>query len=149
VITVTVGEEKVVLVPRSLQDYIHKVDYIKTRRPSPYEALDGIPGTMSADGKQKMAEIALKSYMQLSSVSFDEELAFDCSFEGFYYSVWQAAKASIPGWDKLTSSAGVIKAKEWFEALEFEKATEVRLAIRGIDQRTLAKNSDGPQENPT
>ena len=147
-ITVEVGELKVVLVPRSLQNYIDKVDYIKARRPSPYASLDGIPAEMTADGKQKMAEIALKSYMQMSSVSFDEEIAFDCSFEGFYYSVWQAAKASIAGWEKLKGLVGVVMAKDWFEGLSPEKATEVRLAIRGIDQRALAKNSDGPPETP-
>ena len=148
-ITVIIGEEKVVLVPRALQDYIHKVDYIKTRRPSPYAALEGVPSEMTAVGKSVMAEGAMKAYMQLSSVSFDEELAFDCSFEGFFYSLWQAAKASIQGWKDLKPSAGIVKAKDWYNGLEPEKAEEVSLALRGIDQRTLAKNSDGPQENPT
>lgn len=147
-ITVQVGDESVVLVPRSLQDYIHKVDYIKKRRPSPYEALDGVPESMSADGKQKIAEIALTSYMKMSSVSFEEELAFDCSLEGFYYSLWQGAKASMKGWSKLTPIQGVSAARDWFDKLDNKKATEIRLALRGLDQRALAKNSDGPPENP-
>lgn len=146
-ITVEVGDLKVSLVPRTLQNYIEKVDYIKSRRPSPYASLSGIPDSMSADGKQKMAEIALQSFMKMSSVSFEEEIVFDTSFEGFYYSVWQAAKNCMPGWSKLSGFDGVAKAREWFEQLDNDKATEVRLAIRGIDQRSLAKNSDGLQEN--
>lgn len=148
-ITVEVDGAKVTLVPRSLHNYIDKVDYIKSRRPSPYASLSGIPDNMSAEGKQKMAEIALQSYMKMSSVSFEEELAFDCTFEGFYYSVWQAAKNCMPGWVKLSGFDGVAAAKTWFDLLPEEKGTEVRLAIRGIDQRPLAKNSDGPQENPS
>jgi glycyl-tRNA synthetase alpha subunit len=147
VITVEIGDLKVSLVPRTLHNYIEKIDYIKSRRPSPYASLSGIPDSMSAEGKQKMAEIALQSYMKMSSVSFEEEIAFDCSFEGFYFSLWQAAKNSIKEWQKLSAFDGVAKAKDWFEQLDSDKATEVRLAIRGIDQRSLAKNSDGPQEN--
>lgn len=141
-----IGKAKVVLVPRSLQNYIDKIDYIKTRRPSPYAALDGIPETMSADGKKAMAEIAIKSYMQLSSVAFHEELAFDTSFEGFYFALWQGAKGSLPGWDKLTPADGVATAKQWFTALDDKDSDDVRLALNGIEQRELAKNSDGHQD---
>jgi hypothetical protein len=129
-----------------LHNVIEKIDYIKTRRPSPYSALDGLPQSMSAEGKQKMAEIALSSFMKMSSVSIDEEFAFDTSFEGRYHSIWQAAKGSMKGWDKLNPAQGVAAAREWFDALPGDKADEVRLAVRGIDQRQLAKNSDGPQE---
>lgn len=146
-ITLELKKERVTIRPRSLHEYIEKVDYIKSRRPSAYSALRDLPKGASADGRAKFVEIAMMASMKLSCVSLEEELNFDTSFEGFYYTVWQAAKASMKWPDD--AAKGVNVAEHWYSDLDDEEKAQVRFAIRGIDQRSLAKNSDGLTETPT
>lgn len=147
-ITVTIGSERVNVVPRSLQCYLDKVDFIKSRRVSPAQLLTGMLNPKNPEGNQKVTEIAMKACMLLSSVSFEEEMQFDMSFEGFYYSVWQGVMNAFPDWKRLDPKVGIDKARAWFDGLSDDDKTNVRLALRGTDQRALAKNSSGLPENP-
>lgn len=145
-IAVEIKGERVNIVPRSLQDYCEKVDYIRSRRPTPAQLLAGMLVPKQPEANAKVTELVINQFMRGGSVSFEEEMAFDVSFEGFFYSLWQGAKNSIEAWKKLKPEAGVHAAKIWFEALEQDRQTEVRLALRGVDQRSLAKNSSGLPE---
>jgi hypothetical protein len=145
-ITVEIGSERVTIVPRSLQCYMDKVDFIKSRRLSPAQSLAGMLNPKNPEGNQKVTEIAIAACMKMSSVSFEEELQFDMSFEGFYYSIWQGLMGSKTEWKKLQPKQGIDAARQWFDALDDHKKTEVRMALRGIDQRSLAKNSNGLPE---
>ena len=145
-ITVEINGERVNIVPRSLQDYCEKVDYIRSRRPTPAQLLAGMLVPKQPEANAKVTELVITQFMRGGAVSFDEEMAFDVSFEGFFYSLWQGAKASITAWQKLKPMAGVQAAKIWFEELNQDQQVEVRLALRGIDQRALAKNSSGLPE---
>lgn len=145
-ITVEVNGERVNIVPRSLQDYCQKTDYIRSRRPTPAQLLAGMLTPKNPEANAKVTELVINQFMRGGSVSFEEEMSFDVSFEGFFHSLWQGAKESVKGWDRLKAEAGVQAAKVWFEQLDTEKQTEVRLALRGVDQRALSKNSDGLPE---
>lgn len=145
-ITVEVNGERVNIVPRSLQDYCEKVDYIRSRRPTPAQLLAGMLVPKQPEANQKVTELVIGQFIRGGSVSFDEEMAFDVSFEGFFHSLWQGAKGSILAWQTLKPNAGVQAAKLWFEQLDKDQQVEVRLALRGIDQRALSKNSSGLPE---
>jgi hypothetical protein len=146
-ISLELKRERVTIRPRSLHEYIAKVDYIKSRRPSAYSSLKDLPKNTSADGRAKYVEIAMMASMKLSCVSLEEELNFDTSFEGFYYTVWQSAKSSMK-WSE-DAAVGVNQAEHWYTDLDDEDKAQIRFAIRGVDQRSLAKNSSGPAETPT
>ena len=145
-ITVKISGERVDILPRSLQDYCEKVDFIRSRRPTPADLLAGMLVPKQPEANAKVTELVITQFMRGGSVSFDEEMAFDVSFEGFFYSLWQGAKGSVKGWERLKPQAGLQAAKVWFEALTPEEQVEVRLALRGLDQRALAKNSNGLPE---
>lgn len=135
--------------PRSLHSYIEKSDYIKSRRPSPYVSLRDLPKEyQDTQGKrERYLEMAIMASMKLSSVGFTEEFYFDVSPEGKYYATWQSMKEHYK-WpsDPLK---GVDVVDKWYSALSNDEKNQVDMAIEGIDQRKLAKNSAGPEENPT
>ncbi len=147
-INVTLKGEQVAVKPATLHRYIEKVEYIKSRRLSPIDALKNLPAGITQDNYAKMVEIAISSSMRMSSVPFEEEMLFEGSQEGFYYNVYQALRDHFKwGSDGL---AGVDKAERFYESLDEADKISLRLAMRGVDERSLAKNSDGPtpQEGP-
>lgn len=133
--------------PRSLHNYIEKCDYIKGRRPSPYNSLRDIPKQKTKADTERYLEMAIMASMRMSSVGFEEELYFDSSLEGTYYAIWQSVKSHFK-WPE-DPYEGVDAAEKWYSKLDDESKSALRSAIRGVDERRLAKNSDGPEENPT
>jgi len=147
VIVVDIAGDRVLVTPRSLQNYIDKIEYIKSRRPSPYQMLRDLPEKISEQNYEKFVEIAMMSSMKLSCVSPQEELDFDSCFEGYFYSIWVSMRGHYK-WDK-NPKAGIEQARKWVDSLTLDEAKCVRLALRGIDERAHAKNSDGPVETTT
>lgn len=145
-ITVVLNGERVTIRPRSLHSYIEKTDYIKSRRPSPYSSLRDLPKQKNREATDRYVEIAIMASMKLSSVSFEEEMRFDISLEGYYYAAWQGTREHFK-WDS-DSTKGVDQVEKWISKLDPESQESLRLALRGIDERALAKNSDGPEKNP-
>lgn len=145
-ITLDINNDRVAVRPRSLHSYIEKIDYIKSRRPSPYSSLRDLPKQKNSEAHAKFVEIAMMASMKLSAVGLEEELYFDSSFEGFFYTVWQAVRAHFK-WS-AEGLVGVNQAEQWYMGLNDDHKEQVRFAIRGVDERSLAKNSDGPEENP-
>ncbi len=145
-ITVDLNGERVTIRPRSLHSYIEKSDYIKSRRPSPYVSLRDLPKQKSQASTDRYLELAVMASMRMSSVGFEEEMDFDGSLEGVYYAIWQALKGHFK-WSE-DGHEGVDKAEKWYTELSADSKIKVLSAIRGTDERKIAKNSAGPAENP-
>jgi len=148
-ITITLKGEKVTVKPSALHVYLERIEYIKSRRMSPIDALKNLPPGITEANYAKFVEIAISSSMKLSSVSFDEEMAFEASQEGFYLTVFQALKEHMTRKDSAEKwptdpIKGVSSASFYYETLSDEEKTTLRLAMRGVDERALAKNSDSP-----
>lgn len=147
-ITIELKGERVTVRPRSLHSYIEKCDYIKGRRPSPYDSLRDLPEKYqdTQAKRDKYLEMAMMVSMKISSVGFDEEADFDRSYEAVYLSVWQALKDHYK-WPK-SPHEGVDVAEKWYSKLDSDVQLQLLVAVQGLDQRKMAKNSDGPVENP-
>lgn len=143
-ITVSLGGKEIVVRPKRLLDYVEKLDFIKSRRQQPYDLLRDFPqekGQKGADATRMLIEIAMQTvYTRSSSVSIEEEICFDGSFEGFYYNAWRCTRSH--------SDKDTIKGIDWFEKV-YAQATDderirFRMALEATDESKLEKNSDGP-----
>ena len=161
---VSVGDRKIRIVPRVLQDYLDKVDYIKSRREDPWALLRGLPAQMNANDYTSFVEIAMSTcHLYSSSVTQQEEQRFDDSLEGLLFSLAcgiAAAERSLPQqgntyadkirpkrleidvWKRRVSDA----LKLWREASTDER-NQIQAALSVSDTRNAVKKSDGPPEN--
>lgn len=159
--TVSVGEQKLLIKPRRLINYIEKVEYIRSRRPGVWDLLKQLPRTFQADTYQSFVREAMSVvYCSATCVGIQEEIDFDNSPEGFYWTLWKCLPSSgsqksqkktffegeKPG-DEDPSVQGIQRAKLlWESATEAEK-TNIRLALSAADPQI--KNSDGPPSPKT
>lgn len=151
------------ITPKRLLDYCEKVDFIKSRRPSPWQLLRDIPPSISLDSYTAFVGEAMKAcVIASSSVSPLEEVNFDTSEEGFYYDLWRslehskkkargAAGLSVLERDKGKSPdpwrRGIMEAKRIWELATDEEKKAIRIALSATDQMAQVKNSDGPPES--
>ena len=82
--------------------------------------------------------------MRLSAVDFDEELTFDSSMEGYYFTVYQALRDQYK-WP-AEPIKGVAKAAEFWESLSKTDQSTLKYAIRGVDEMLIAGKSDSPAQ---
>ncbi len=78
-----------------------------------------------------------------SAVSYEEDLAFDKSEEGFFYELWRclpkpARKAKQP---PETWREGLNRARSLWDNATQEEQLAIRLAMNATDESHLAKNS--------
>ena len=161
---VSVGERKIRIVPRVLQDYLDKVDYIKSRREDPWALLRGLPVKLDAKDYTSFVEIAMTTcHLYSSSVTIQEEQRFDDSLEGLFFSLASGMKAAEPKpvnhrktydeevrpqrieidkWKRRVAEARRL----WDEATTDER-NQISLALSVSDTRNAVKKSDGPPEN--
>lgn len=161
---VSVGDRKIRIVPRVLQDYLDKVDYIKSRREDPWALLRGLPTEMNVSDYTSFVEIAVSTcHLYSSSVTRQEEQRFDDSLEGLMFSIAcgiAAAERSPKGsaqtyadkirpkrleidvWKRRVNDA----LKLWREATADER-NQIQAALSIADTRNAAKKSDGPPES--
>lgn len=160
-IPVRVGGTELMIVPKRLLNYVEKCDYIKSRRCRPWDLLKGIPRSISANDFQSFVEVAMATvYASSSFVSFEEELQFDKSQEGFLYQLWRGIEA---GRQKQTGKrrskllgetqsemdplTGIQEAKLlWDSASDDEKDALIR-AINATDEAAGIKKSSGPSKS--
>jgi hypothetical protein len=144
-ITVSIGGTDVVVRPRYLIDFVDKVDFIKSRRATPWSLLQGLPDKMPEENYRIFVEIAMKTvYTNSSSVSYEEEMFFDKSDEGWLYSLWKclpipAVKGKEEDWKK-----GFARVKDIWDRATPEEKAELKVAFLATDERNNLKNSDGP-----
>jgi hypothetical protein len=156
-ITISLGGKEIVIRPKTLLDYVEKLDFIKSRRTTPFELVKDFPqdrGPKGAEGQIKLVQIAMQTvYTRSSSVSYQEEIDFDASEEGYYYDLWRCfRKDGDKNWVQ-----GINAAREMWEGATQEERLSVKYAFVGIDETNNLKNSDGPsdsnqspgQENPS
>lgn len=96
-----------------------------------------------------LIEMAMQTvYTRSSSVSIEEEICFDGSWEGFYYNLWRCTRSGSAEEPKK----GIDRIQKLFDAATPEERLAVRLALDGTDESHNIKNSDGPsgqqQESP-
>lgn len=146
-ITISLGGTEIVVRPKRLLDYVEKIDFIKSRRQQPYHLVRDFPqekGPKGAEGMKLIVQMALETvYTRSSSVSVEEEICFDGSWEGFYYNAWRCVRTD----PKQNPLDGI----RWMEKL-FDKATpeeriNLRMALEATDESHNLKNSDGPSES--
>lgn len=154
-ITVSIGGKEIVVKPKHLIDYVEKVDFIRSRRTSPFDLLKDFPSDqMKGAGGAAITEIAMRTvYTNSSSVSIEEELSFDRSEEGFFWTLWKCmppekkagpvtqTASSIPDW-----KAGINRARMLWKSGTPEEKQRLRLAIEAVDERANLKNSDSPND---
>jgi hypothetical protein len=151
------------ITPKTLLDYCEKVDFIKSRRPSPWQLLRDIPNTLTVDSYSAFVAEAMKACVTASSsVSVLEEMNFDTSEEGFFYDLWRSLEYSrkkhgsakgltVLERDRLKAPEpwrrGIMEAKKIWEMATTAEKQEIRMALNAADQMTQVKNSDGPPES--
>lgn len=155
---VRVGDLELSISPRRLINYIEKVQFIKSRRPAPWDLMKGVPKTLSVADYTAYVETAMKTvYTHASAVGIQEEMDFDTSAEGFYWSLWKcmvpdrsSVRARVSMADAGSSQepweAGVLRAKALWEAANDDEKRQIRMALDASDQMRQVKNSDGPPE---
>lgn len=162
---VSVGDRKVRIVPKALQDYLEKIDYIKSRREDPWALLRGLPAQMDVKDYTSFVEIAMSTcHLYSSSVTVQEEQRFDDSLEGLYFQLAAGIAAAeskslvqkrqtyedkirpkrleIDKWKQRVSEARLL----WREASE-EEQNQIKSALFISDTRNAVKKSDGPPES--
>lgn len=154
------------ITPKTLLDYCEKVDFIKSRRPSPWQLLRDIPPSITVDSYTAFVSEAMKAcVVASSSVSPMEEVSFDTSEEGFFYDLWRSLeysrkknKGPVKGLSVLERDRvkapdpwrrGIMEAKRIWELATDEEKQAIRIALAASDQMTQVKNSDGPPETQT
>lgn len=148
-ITVSIGGKDVVVKPKHLIDYVEKVDFIKTRRGTPYDLVRDFPKEKDLEGTRALVEIAMRTvYTNSSSVSIDEELCFDRSEEGFYWEIWKCLPELplVRGKPPETAREGINRAKRIWESGTSDEKNALRFAIASVDERSNLGNFEGPSE---
>ena len=157
---VSVGEQKLLIKPRRLINYVEKVEYIRSRRPGVWDLLKQFPRTFQADTYQSLVREAMSVvYTTGTTVGIQEEIDFDNSPEGFYWTLWKCMPPVAQAKSKKTFFEsekprdedpvvqGIQRAKLlWESATDIEK-TEIRIALNAADPQI--KNSDGPPSAET
>lgn len=157
-ITVSVGGQDIVVKPRKLHDYVEKLDFIKMRRGAPWDLIQGFPPEIAnnEENYKTLVGIAMSTvYRNSSSVSPEEELRFDQSEEGFFYSMWKSiplepTKRKGKGIRKdspETWQEGINRAKALWDGATKEEKNELQIAFFAVDERHAVKNSDGLPES--
>lgn len=158
-ITVPVGGKGLVIAPKRLLDYVQKCDFIKLRRMRPWDLLKGIPSSISGRDFQNFVEAAMGvCYQNSSFVSVEEELQFDTSYEGFYYTLWRAIELGKQKKPKNRSAllkkdvvddyaealAGINEARLLWEDATDEEKRAINLALNGVSEEAAIKKSPAP-----
>ncbi len=146
-ITVSIGGKEIVVKPKRLLDYVEKLDFIKSRRAPPWSLIQGFPPEMTEENYKILVGIAMKTvYAQSSSVSYEEELFFDKSEEGFLYSLWKCCPVKTAKGKKESWQEGINRVNLMWESATDEEKMELKLALLATDESNNLKNSDGPSE---
>ena len=151
-IDVMVGGQTLKITPKRLLDYCEKIDFIKMRRGNPATLVDGFPEEMTPENYKILVKTAMEAVIQnSSSVSVQEEIAFDTSEEGFFYNMWRSMpkppKKKVKGRTVGESwRDGINRAKRLWESATKEEQRDILSAIRSVDETSLLKNSSGPSE---
>lgn len=144
-ITVSIGGKDIVVKPRYLIDFVEKVDFIKSRRATPWSLIQGFPPKLDEENYKILVGIAMKTvYSQSSSVSIEEEMYFDKSDEGFLFSLWKCIPASPAKGKQEDFKAGFSRVNALWESATSEEKAELKVALLATDERNNLKNSDGP-----
>jgi hypothetical protein len=149
-ITVPVNGVDVQVKPKRLLDYLQKIDFIKTRRRNVWDLLRGNPGITKQEEFDRLFRIAAEVVYSLSSsVTMDEEMAFDRSEEGFFYDLWRATNGDTKETPtKEHPLVGIQRMNLWWQQMLDSERREIVKALNVVDERRLAKNSDGPIASP-
>lgn len=153
-INVSVGGQTVTITPKRLLDYCEKIDFIKMRRGNPATLIEGFPPEVANNeaNYKILVKMAMETVIQnASSVSVQEEIAFDTSEEGFFYEMWRCLpkpkEKKIKG--RMIGESwrdGINRAKQLWDSATTEEKKELLTAIRSVDETSLLKNSSGPSE---
>ena len=161
-IEVEVGGTRLRIVPKTLHDYIRKVEYIKSRRRPPWDLLRDVPRSLPVADWTAFVETAMRvAHQASSSVPVAEETAFDTSEEGFFYNLYIAVelgknqkpetskllqtpgkKDALPDWHR-----GINEARKLWELATSEERNALATALHATDQMRAVKKSDGPPES--
>ena len=151
-IDVMVGGQTLKITPKRLLDYCEKIDFIKMRRGNAATLVEGFPEGMTEQNYKILVGIAMEKVLQnASSVSVQEEIAFDTSEEGFFYDLWRCMPKppakKVKG-QMVTESwrDGINRAKRLWDSATSEEQRGLLTAIRSVDETSLLKNSSGPSE---
>lgn len=82
-------------------------------------------------------------YTRSSSVSIEEEIQFDVSWEGFYYNLWRCIRTD----PKEDPVEGLNRARILFDGATDEERVSIRFALDATEESHNLKNSDGPRES--
>lgn len=151
-IDVMVGGQTLKITPARLLDYCEKIDFIKMRRGNPATLVDGFPEGMTEANYKILVKTAMETVIQnSSSVSVQEEIAFDTSEEGFFYNMWRcmpkpAAKKAKGQMVGESWRDGINRAKRLWDSSTKEEKSDLLNAMRSVDETSLLKNSSGPSE---
>lgn len=156
-ITVSIGGKEIVVKPKRLLDYVEKVDFIKMRRGAPWDLIQGFPPEIAnhEENYKILVGIAMRTvYMNSSSVGIEEEIMFDKSEEGFFYTLWKCMPGTkvnaTSGKGKKTRAEtwreGLNRARSLWESGTSEEKMKVRVAMESTNESHNIKNSDGPSE---
>lgn len=144
---ISLGGTEISVRPKQLLDYVEKLDFIKSRRQQPYDLLRTWPqekGPKGAQATKELIQIAMETvYTRSSSVSIEEEVQFDVSWEGFYYNLWRCIRTD-PGEDSIK---GIDRVRLLFEKATDEERRTIRFALDATDEDHNLKNSGGPSES--
>ena len=161
-ITVEVGGTRLQIVPKRLHDYIRKIEFIKSRRRSPYDLLRDVPRSLPVADWTAFVETAMRVVHQCSSsVPPAEEHAFDTSEEGLFYNLFCAiemGRGQKPEKSKLLQPAGqkdalpdwhrgINEARRLWESATSEERAALTAALFAADEMRAVKKSDGPSES--
>lgn len=151
-IDVMVGGQTLKITPKRLLDYCEKIDFIKMRRGNPATLVDGFPEGMTEANYKILVKMAMETVIQnASSVSVQEEIAFDTSEEGFFYNMWRCMPKPAPKKTKgqIVGESwrdGINRAKRLWDSSTKEEKKELLNAMNSVDETSLLKNSSGPSE---
>lgn len=141
---VSICGKEIFIKPKALLDYIEKVDFIKLRRGTAYDLVRGFPSNMTEENYKIAVSLAMKTvYTNSSAVSYEEEIAFDKSEEGFFYDLWRcipAIKKKTPKEKDETWSEGLNRARRLWDDAAPEEKVQIRMALSANDERQLSKN---------
>jgi len=141
-ITITIKGKEYEFNPAVIDDFLERNRYIRKQRISYDEFRQQLPAMTDANNLQVFTEIFI-SRANLC-VQMDEELAFQQGSHGFYYDIWRALRHTGGEWGTTDPDEGVnVAAKFWNGLEEFEDMQLVKMAINGVDQKSLEGNSDG------
>ena len=144
--------------PKQLLDYTEKLDFIKMRRGAPWDLIQGFPPEIvnHEENYKTLVGIAMRTvYTNSSSVGVEEEILFDKSEEGFFYTLWKCLPPEKIRVDKGKGNKqtrienwreGLNRARRIWDAGSPEEKRQVRVAMEFTNESHNLKNSDGPSE---